>query len=208
MILPRGSIPKLSSLDIRLETQRLILRPLVEADAEELWPYVSDPALPRMMSWAPHVDIEQTRAFLRGQADALLAGSGVTWGIVHADRVVGLISLDDITWQFRAWRIDRAEVGYWLAPALWNQGLMTEATIEVMRFSFDRLGLHKLTISCLAENHASRRVIEKCAYRFVGRNEDDVFRDGRWWAHLRFELLATEFNDTTNTLRFSRPRPT
>jgi RimJ/RimL family protein N-acetyltransferase len=207
MILPRGSIPKLATLDTRLETQRLILRPLVEADAEALWPYVSDPELPRMMSWAAHVDIEQTRAFLRGQAEAMLAGSGVSWGIVHADRVVGTISLDDITWQFRAWRIDRAEIGYWLAPALWGQGLMTEATIEVMRFAFDRLGLHKLTIGCLAENQASRRVIEKCAFRFVGRHEDDVFRDGRWWAHLRYELLATEFNDTTNTLRFSRPRP-
>jgi ribosomal-protein-alanine N-acetyltransferase len=77
-----------------------------------------------------------------------------------------------------------------------------------MGFGFDRVGLHKVTIGCFAENTASRRVIEKCGFRFIGRREDDVYRDGRWHAHLRYEMLSSEWSDTTNALRFTRPRPT
>ena len=53
----------------------------------------------------------------------------------------------------RAWRVDRAELGYWLAPALWSQGLMTEAAHRGGDASaFETLGLHKITVGCFAEN--------------------------------------------------------
>jgi RimJ/RimL family protein N-acetyltransferase len=48
-------------------------------------------------------------------------------------------------------------------------------------------------------------VIEKSGFRYVGRLEDDVWRDGRWHAHLRYELTASEWADASRTLRFTRP---
>jgi RimJ/RimL family protein N-acetyltransferase len=203
-MIPRPMIPKLADLDARLVTHRLVLRPLADSDVEDLWPYVSDPEFPRMMSWAAHTDKTQTIKFIRAMAEQRLAGTGITWAIEHDGKVIGSIGLDDIQWFQRAWRVDRAEIGYWLATELWSRGMMTEAAIAVMTFGFDTLGLHKLTIGCLADNTASRRVIEKCGFRFIGRQEQHVYRDGRWWAHLNYEMLATEWSDTTNTLRFSR----
>jgi [ribosomal protein S5]-alanine N-acetyltransferase len=208
MTSPREKITKLFDLDLRIETARLLLRPLRAGDVDDIWPYASDPEFPKMMSWAAHVDKEETRSFIRAAIEATANDLGVTWGIEHAGRVVGVIGLDEIRWQMRAWRVDRAEVGYWLATERWSQGFVTEAAIAVMTFGFDTLGLHKLTIGCFAENTGSRRVIEKCGFRFIGRCEDDVYRDGRWHAHLRYEMLASEWTDSTNTLRFSRPRPT
>jgi ribosomal-protein-alanine N-acetyltransferase len=205
---PRAPIPKLADLDLRIETERLVLRPLREADVDDIWPYSSDPEFPKMMSWAAHVDKEETRSFVRAVTEATANNRGVTWGIEREERVVGLIGLDDMAFQMRAWRVDRAELGYWLATELWSHGFMTEAAIAVMTFAFDVLGLHKIKVGCFAENTGSRRVIEKCGFRFVGRAEEDVYRDGRWHAHLRYELLASEWTDTTNTLRFSRPHPT
>jgi len=41
-----------------------------------------------------------------------------------------------------------------------------------------------------------------------GKSEDDVWRDNRWWSHLRFELTAGEWPDVHTTMRVSRPRPT
>jgi RimJ/RimL family protein N-acetyltransferase len=118
---------------------------------------------------------------------------------------VGCIGLHGIRWASRALRYDRAELGYWIAKPFWRQGLMTEAATMATRWAFETLGLHKVNVMCFEDNVASKRVIEKVGYRFIGRLEDDVWRDGRWYAHLRFELLASEWADSTRTLRFTRP---
>src|SRR5262245_60448746 len=202
---PRATIPKLADLDVVLKTPRLKLRPLREADVDDLWPYVSDPEFPKMMSWAAHTDKAQTAAWIKVMGSAFAAGTDCAWAIEYIGKVWGTIALDGIKWDLRAWRVDRAEIGFWLAPPMWKQGLMTEATLAVLRFAFDALGLHKVTIGCFAENAASRRVIEKCGFRYVGRLEDDVWRDGTWHSHLRFEMLANEWTDLhASTLRFSR----
>lgn len=66
-----------------------------------------------------------------------------------------------------------------------------------MRFGFDYVGLHKVTVNCLAANDASRRVIEKLGFRFVGQREEDVWRDGQWHARMFYELTVLEWNDKT-----------
>ncbi len=185
---PRTEIPTLAALDPFIRTPRLLLRPLAESDVDALWPYVSDPELPRMMSWSAHTERDQTLAFVRHKLEVRAQGTAMGWAIEHEGAARGLIALDEITWAFRAWRVDRAELGYWLAPPLWGRGLMTEAAGAATRFGFETLGLHKITVGCVEENVGSRRVIEKVGFRFLARHVDDFWRDGRWWSHLRYEL--------------------
>jgi ribosomal-protein-alanine N-acetyltransferase len=201
---PRPTIPKLDEIDIVLQTPRLVLRPFRDGDVDEIWPWVSDPAFPRAMSWAAHVDRSETRAFIQDGRARLAHGTAITWAIEHEGRASGCISLENIRWQQRTWRTDRAELGYWLAPPLWGHGLMTEAAQAIVRFGFDVLSLHKITVGCLADNDGSRRVIEKVGFRAVGKLEEDVWRDGKWHAHLRYELVSSEWDDTTSTRRFVR----
>jgi RimJ/RimL family protein N-acetyltransferase len=189
---PRAQLPVLPALDLVLVTGRLRLRPFRGADLDALWPLVSDPAVSRLMSWTAHTDRSQTESFLRHAQDSLAASTGVAWAIEREDRVIGCISLEDIQFVQRAWRVDRAELGYWIAPALWGQGLVTEAGQAVLRCGFATIGLHKISASCFAENVGSRRVLEKLGFRLVGRLEDDVWRDGRWWSGLRYELTAAD----------------
>jgi len=205
---PRPTIPTLSELPLVIETSRLRLRPIALDDVDAIWPIVSDPQFPKQMSWAVHKDKAETRAFIERVTEGLHKGEHVTWAMEHAGRAQGCIGLDGITWEQRAWRVDRAELGYWLAPALQGQGLMTEAAHAVVRWGFETLGLHKIKVGCFAENASSRRVIEKVGFRYVGRLDDDVWRDGRWHSHLRFELTAPEWPDVHTTMRVSRPRPT
>ena len=47
-----------------LKTRRLTLRPTTSEDVELIWPYVSDPNIPKYMSWNPHNDKSETKAFL------------------------------------------------------------------------------------------------------------------------------------------------
>ena len=159
-----------------------------------------------MMSWAAHTDRSQTRAFIQWTRDALASGSSVTWAIEVGGRAAGAISLDGIQFAVAALRVDRAELGYWIAPALRGTGLMTEAAQAVVRCGFESIGLHKIRVLCVEENIGSRRVIEKLGFRLIGRREDDVWRDGRWWSMRSYELTAAEWTDVSTTMRVARPR--
>ncbi len=203
---PRPVIPTLAELPLVIETPRVKLRPQVESDAEAFFPYVSDPELTRMVTWAPHTEIEQTREWLRKGAEMVAAGTDMIWTIEHEGAPVGCLGLHGITWSVRAVRYDRAEMGYWIARPCWGKGLMTEAATAATRWAFETLGLHKVNIMCFDGNVGSQRVIEKVGFRFLCRSEEDIWRDGQWYAHLRYELLSSEWGDSTRTLRFTRPR--
>lgn len=207
---PRPAIPDLLELRLEIETPRLMLRPWTssEADVNAMWPYASDPEFPKQMSWAAHTEKDTTRAFLESNEKDLADGKGINWAIIHGGKPVGSIELGSIRWQVAAWRVDRAELGYWIAPELWGKGLMTEAAHHVLLFAFDAIGLHKITVGCFEKNIASRRVIEKVGFRHIGRQDDDVWRDGAWHAHLRYELTASQWSDVSTTMPISRPHRT
>lgn len=202
---PRAEIPKLSALPLAIDTARLKLRPISPSDVDDLWPYISDPTFPRYMTWAAYEDRDAARAKFQSFADELAAGTSVVWTIEHGGTASGLVGLHGITWQQGAWRVDRGELGYWLAPRLAGQGLMSEAALAVTAWCFETLGLHKVTVGCIEDNLASKRVIEKLGFRFVGRSEEHAYRDGTWLHHLDYELTAAEWGDTTRTQRFQRP---
>jgi [ribosomal protein S5]-alanine N-acetyltransferase len=190
-----GPVPTLSALPLEIATARLRLRPVAETDVEALWPFVSDPALPRQMIWEAHRDRAETLRFLERQRDELVGGTGVTWAIEHEGSVIGLIALSNITWQLLALRIDRAELGYWLGPPSWGRGLASEAARAATKWGFEALGLHKITIGCAEANARSRRVIEKLGFRFLALAQEDFWRDGRWQDVGRYELTAAEWSE-------------
>jgi ribosomal-protein-alanine N-acetyltransferase len=189
---PTADIPVLSGLDPIIETPRLRLRPFTLEDVEAIWPYVSDPTFPVMMSWEAHADREATRQWIIRTIDGWAKGTTATWAMTIDGTACGSIGLHGVQYRKASWRVDRADLGYWLGPPRWNHGLTTEAAAAVVRYGFERMRLHKITVSCLGENDASRRVIEKLDFRPVGRARDDVFRNGRWWDHLRYELTRGE----------------
>jgi ribosomal-protein-alanine N-acetyltransferase len=171
-------------MNLHLKTMRLALRPLEATDAEALWPFVSDPNLPRMMTWEAHTSLEQTRGFIAAMQQGREQGTNIAWAILHGGSLVGLCGLHGITRILGAWRVDRAELGYWMGPPHQNQGFVTEAAREVLRCAFEELGLHKVTVGCVSENDASRRVIEKLGFRLV-----QVRCDGPAGRHLHLTAL-------------------
>jgi ribosomal-protein-alanine N-acetyltransferase len=203
---PPRPIPRIADLPLVVETQRLVLRPLELGDADAPFAFASDAEVSKWMSWDPHADRNVTVAFLERMIAAREAGTSVGWAIVVDGKPVGVISIDGITWHFRAWRVDRAEMGYWLGRPHWGKGLMSEAATAALRFGFETLGLHKVTIGCVDGNAASRAIIEKLGFRFLALYQDDFYRFGRWWDHRRYEQTVSEWGDSTRTLRFNRPR--
>ena len=55
-------------------------------------------------------------------------------------------------------------IGWFLRQRFWGRGYATEATLLMIRYGFEIIGLKKLVGSCHRENKASERVMEKCKF--------------------------------------------
>jgi [ribosomal protein S5]-alanine N-acetyltransferase len=190
----RDLVPTLTEELVELRLPRFTLRMVRESDAEELFAWVRDPELPRLMTWSPHANVEETSGVIRMQREAFAKQTDVMWMIEIDGVIAGCVGLHGIKWEARALRRDSAFIGYWIAASYRNRGIVSEATRMVLAFAFETLGLHKVTVSCFGTNDASRRVIEKCGFRAVGIAREDVWRDGVWHDHLLYEMTIGEWN--------------
>jgi len=152
-----------------LETDRLILRPFRETDLEDLYAYASVEGVGESAGWPHHTSMETSRRVL----DSFIRGHNI-FAIVWKEtgRVIGSLGLHE-SWtaekpEYRGLRC--VDVGYVLAKAFWGRGLMPEAVRRVIRYGFEECCLDALTVCHFEENDRSRRVIEKCGFRYVDDN--------------------------------------
>ena len=67
---------------------------------------------------------------------------------------------------------DECEVGYWLGVPYWGKGYMTEAVKEVLRYAFEDLVIKKVWAGYYDGNLRSKRVQEKCGFKYHHTTED------------------------------------
>ena len=116
-------------------------------------------------------------------------GSGYGFGVFLGDRLAGEITLSSI----QRGPFQNAFVGYWVDQAVAGQGFAPEATVVVLRFAFEELGLHRVEIAIVPRNRASRRVVEKLDLREEGVAVRYLEIDGRWEDHVRYAITAEEW---------------
>ena len=92
-------------------------------------------------------------------------------------------------------------VGYALAPAYHGRGVMPVALSRVIPVAFDPAGLalERLEAVAAAENSASRRVLEKCGFRFEGMSRGYLVIDGLRVDHARYGLLRSDMMQRERT---------
>lgn len=157
-------------MSIVLETERLILRRWEESDAESLYEYAKDPDVGPIAGWPPHQSIEESREVIRN----VFSGEEAYAICLKSDRrAIGAIELmlsghTDITE-----KEDECELGYWIGKPFWGQGLVPEAAKELLRRAFEDLGMKKVWCGYYEGNSKSRRVQEKCGFRYQ-RTEKNV----------------------------------
>ena len=143
-----------------LQTKRLILRPWSENDAEELYNYASDPEVGPPAGWPPHTSVENSREIIR-----TVFSVPETYAVCLKEngKPIGSVGLhrNDL-----AERDDEYELGYWIGKPFWGQGLIPEASRELLRYAFEDLGMNRIWCGYYDGNEKSRRVQEKLGFVF------------------------------------------
>ena len=73
-------------------------------------------------------------------------------------------------------RDDEREMGYWIGKPFWGQGIMPEAVKEMLRHAFEECGMQKVWIGYYEGNNKSKRVQEKCGFKYQWRSEYEIDR--------------------------------
>ena len=151
-----------------LETDRLILRPWRESDAEECYKYAKDPRVGSMCGWSIHASVEDSRRIIRG-----VLSVPETYAIVLKETKLPIGSIDlhrrDLTE-----RDSEAELGYWIGVPYWGRGFASEAARELLRHAFEDLDLRCVWCGYYAGNERSKRILEKLGFRYR-RTIENVF---------------------------------
>ena len=87
---------------------------------------------------------------------------------------------------------EKAEIGYWLLPPYWGQGIMQEVVPVMIRYVFDHWKLHRLEAVIEDCNPASSRLAEKLGFSFEGRLRESEIKDGKRISLLMYSMLAAE----------------
>lgn len=163
----KDRLAKLLSQRSILETERLILRPWQETDAEECYKYAKDPRVGPMAGWPVHESVENSRQVI---VNALMVPETYAIVLKETGLPIGCISLkfhSDL-----AEKDDEAELGYWLEVPYWGQGIMPEAAKELLRHGFEDLKLARIWCGYYEGNEKSKRVQEKLGFKYQWKSEN------------------------------------
>jgi ribosomal-protein-alanine N-acetyltransferase len=173
---------------LRLETAHLVLRALALRDADDIFAYAADPEVAQYTLWSAHTMVEESRRFIAW----VMRGSLMCWALIHPehDRVIGTCFLHSFHPQHQ-----RAEIAFNLARSYWGQGYATEAVRVVLGVGFTSYSLNRIEGTCMLDNVASARVMEKVGMRYEGILRQYVyakhaFHDMKLYAILREDRWA------------------
>lgn len=180
-----------------VETARLQLRPVTEADADALVALDSDPAVMRYVSGGSATPREVIEDWVlpRALAERRTHGTGI-WA-----------ARDRRSLAFAGWfslrtprhsNSSELELSYRLRREAWGRGLATEAATRLLQISFTTIAADRVFASTMAENMPSRRVMEKIGMRMsaLHLSEDDMYT-GAGFGEVEYELLRHHWETTT-----------
>ena len=184
-----------------LQTARLELSFGRPDDADVLFPYVHGDAgrvVTDTQLWDGPESPDDIWTFFRQHATAPFEPDGFNWVIRdrsgtltgEAGRAMGSLGIRPTS------RPGEADIGYWIAPPYWNQGLMTEAGAALVRHAFEHWGCTLSSADAFTANVASQRLLEKVGFRKVAEQPGYLIKRGEPVDGCRYEILPGELPDT------------
>lgn len=182
------------SRKIRIESERLVMRPPQHSDFRH-WVALRSDSAEFLTPWEPawSSDHLSRRAFTNRvywASRSISAGTAVPLFLVRREdeTLLGAITLDNV----RRGPSQAATLGYWIGAPHARQGYMREAIRGLVGYAFDTLDLSRIEAACLAENSASRGLLEKSGFKYEGVAQAYLQINGRWRNHVLYANLRND----------------
>jgi len=184
--------------------RRIVLRPLQVHDFPQ-WQEVRRRNADWLTKWEPAripggPDVVEDRDAFAARCSARhrerQLGTGFGYGVFVDGSFAGEVNVSSV----QRGPFQSAYVGYWIDEKHAGNGYTPEAVIVVARYCFDEARLHRLQISIIPRNSASRRVVEKLQIRDEGTAIRYLEINGVWEDHVRYAMTVEEWEERREEL--------
>ena len=176
---------------MKVQTDRLLIRPFQSSDCEEVFAYLSDEETMYYLPEGPF-DEEATRRWITSREK-----DGEAYAVVlrESGRVVGHVVFE------RYFGDHTYEIGWIFHRSVRNRGIATEAARAVIAYAFEEKALHRIVATCQPENVASYRVMEKLGMRREGSYKQCIPHGDTWWDEYSYAILRSEYERANDIAR-------
>jgi len=146
----------------KLETERLVLRPLSYKDIDNVFLLFSNPNVMKYDSGYVMTDKREAKEYV--EMSMRDTGNGIVWGFEEkgTGAFIG-------TGGLKNWcESSSAEIGLIIDERYWNQKYGSEAVKKIVEFAFQTLRLAYVYATTLPENQRSIRLLQRLGFRFYG----------------------------------------
>jgi RimJ/RimL family protein N-acetyltransferase len=169
-----------------LKGEKVILRPIILADAPRFVKWLSDKDIFKyLQAQDRHLTLEKERKWIR---DNLKDKTKKNFAIeTFSGKHIGSVSLD-VT------KHKSAIFGIFICKEYWNMGLGTDAGRTIIDYGFSRLKLHRILLSVMSYNPRALKVYKRLGFKLEGRRREHVLFDGKYYDLLEMGILDREWN--------------
>lgn len=174
-----------------IETERLILRKFNLKDVTSAFKnWASDKEVQYFYREPVYETKEKTEALLKDYIEKYKGLNYYRWAVIlkESGECIG-----QIAYFFVDSENNSAEIEYCIGKHFQNKGYATEAAVNVIDFGFKKISLHKVQISHMGGNNKSKRVIEKCGFKYDGTLRDYFYIVGKYVDRVYYSILENEY---------------
>ncbi len=171
-----------------LETERLVLKEITDANAHDLFVMRSSPQVMQYIDRPLAKKLSDVQKLIDIIKDLLSKNEGITWAITLKgnNQMIGTIGF---------WRIQkehyRAEIGYLLHHHYQGKGIMQEAMSIGVDYAFNMLKIHSIEANINPDNIASTKLLEKCGFEREGYFKENYYKNGEFCDTAIYSLIST-----------------
>lgn len=176
---------------IRMETERLVLRPLEIEDAENMFQnWSNDPEVTKFLTWPANKEIKMAEDILKIWKSQYEKSDFYQWGIVPKSfgEVIGTISVVELDE-----RVEKVQIGYCIGRKWWGQGYTTEAFAAIISFLFEEVGVNRIETMYDLRNPGSGKVMKKCGLQYEGTLRQAGWSNSGIGDMAMYSILASEY---------------
>lgn len=144
----------------RLYTQRLILRPILFPDFQNLCVGMNDTRVTRWLSSSRQIHVMDVAVWFSAAEKR-----GMHWIIFEREEkyFIGYVGISYVA--------EGSELSYWVLPEFWNQGYITEALQTVLSWCKEVKEVYPVRAEVSIENKPSERVLLKLGFNYEYNSE-------------------------------------
>lgn len=159
-----------------LTSGKLVLRQFAEADLERVFAGLSHPDVVKYYGIS-YKTLEETRQQLTFFNELEKKEKGIWWAICSSrtHEFFGAGGLNNWNKEHQ-----KAEIGFWLLPRYWRQGIMTEAMPLICNYGFEQLTLHRIEGFVESENMNCKKALAKLNFIYEGTMKDCEIKNGKF----------------------------